>query len=1381
MASNIKGITVEIGGNTGPLDKALKGVNSTTRNLQSELRQVQRGLKFNPSSTELLAQKQKVLAEQIENTKQKLNTLKEAQQQVQQQFNSGKIGEDKYRAFEREIETTENKLKNLQQQFNTTSPALQSFGQKAGEVGEKLKDAGEKMKSVGTSMTTKVTAPIAAGLTVAAKSAGDFGHQMADIQKEIAAKGENVSSVMSKMSSSSLKWSEDFGQSTDDINAGLLTLVKDGYSGSESMDIMKTSLYTARGANEDLATVVEQLGGALEAYGMKTSNAAQNTQNMSRMADSFAYISNHTKTSVSSLGESFSICGQTASSLKQPMEDTAGAIGELQSSNIDASTAARSLKDGLVNLTKPSAEMSEEMKKMKLNVFDAKGQMKEMPTILDEMNNGMKGWTDQQKQSAVATIFGKESLASWNVLLNKGGSNLRELATHAKNAKGEVKNLSDSMKNTDANKFKEFKESAHALAVSIGQEVLPVFTSLISKITSLIKSFSQLSPSTKKLIVDFGLVAAVVGPIIVIIGTLVEKIGSIATGVSGAIDVFSRLKRTVSEAGGVFALITSPIGLALLAIAGIAAVAILVIKNWTPIKSFFINLWNGVKQKFTEFWNWLKGFVVTWGPVFLAVAAPFIGIPILIVQHWTQIKATLTSVWNSIKATASSVFNGIASFFVSIWTAISNTFKTVIASIVSFVTTNFSGVLTGISTIFNGVKDYFTGVWEAIKTIFLGAVLLIIDLVTGNFTKLSSDAQLIWNDLKTAFGTIWNGIQQVFSGALQAISAFLSTTWNSILGVIQNIWNNIKSFFESTWQGIISTAQSDWNGFKSFFESLWQGIIAIIQGVPAVFENVGNTIVSAWNAVVSFFSSLPGRFMSFMSGVGNAITHGFDSAISFIKSLPAQFLEWGKDMIDNMVNGIKGGIGAVGDAVKSIADKIRSFLHFSVPDEGPLSDADTYGGDFMQLLADTIEQNEDKPTEAAAKVAKLVSDKIQSIKDTTASKVKELNDELGQLSQNEIFDLKNADSSTVNLIKNEYKQKREVIKQEIELRKQQANSEIAEIQRIGKENKDELKEELQERKDFASNVNDLNEKIKNALKEKYDAEEKIQEDSLNKELDNLDKWKDDSEKNIEDVANAKIAALQAESDALDEQEKQEEKVDKHKEYEDKIKDLQNQIKYSHDDYNKAELQKELASEQSEYQKELNSEAVSDKKDSLKKQMDNIKDDEDKQKQSIENVYNTKKSYIQKELDDLKNFYSKKTDDAELEAESEKMIADKSQKEIVALLNSYGDEYKQAGQTLGDRLADGFKPAIDSIKSMIASITAEISEARDSSISAMQMASTAVQINSPEGTSTVNTAAGNAKTVTNNFSFVHNSPTKATPSEERNQDETFFRKAAFSIG
>lgn len=125
-AGTIKGITLEIGGNATPLNKALEGANKNSRDLQSELRAVEKLLKLDPTNTELLAQKQKLLADSVDNTKNKLETLRKAEEQVQQQVKEGKISEEQYRAFQREVVKAEQEMKGLENQGKETNEVLSS-------------------------------------------------------------------------------------------------------------------------------------------------------------------------------------------------------------------------------------------------------------------------------------------------------------------------------------------------------------------------------------------------------------------------------------------------------------------------------------------------------------------------------------------------------------------------------------------------------------------------------------------------------------------------------------------------------------------------------------------------------------------------------------------------------------------------------------------------------------------------------------------------------------------------------------------------------------------------------------------------------------------------------------------------------------------------------------------------------------------------------------------------------------------------------------------------------------------------------------------------------------------------------------------------------
>ena len=162
MSGKIKGITIEIGGNVQPLNKALGDVNKKTRDVQSELKQVERLLKLDPKNTELVAQKQKLLADAVENSKEKLDRLKTAQEQVNEQFRKGEISEEQYRAFQREVVKAEQDLSKFEKQLKDATSATKNWEQSLKKAGDGLKNAGAKMTDMGKNLSMKVTAPIVA-------------------------------------------------------------------------------------------------------------------------------------------------------------------------------------------------------------------------------------------------------------------------------------------------------------------------------------------------------------------------------------------------------------------------------------------------------------------------------------------------------------------------------------------------------------------------------------------------------------------------------------------------------------------------------------------------------------------------------------------------------------------------------------------------------------------------------------------------------------------------------------------------------------------------------------------------------------------------------------------------------------------------------------------------------------------------------------------------------------------------------------------------------------------------------------------------------------------------------------------------------------------
>ncbi|WP_261782893.1 phage tail tape measure protein [Clostridium botulinum] len=302
-------------------------------------------------------------------------------------------------------------------------------------------------------------------------------------------------------------------------------------------------------------------------------------------------------------------------------------------------------------------------------------------------------------------------------------------------------------------------------------------------------------------------------------------------------------------------------------------------------------------------------------------------------------------------------------------------------------------------------------------------------------------------------------------------------------------------------------------------------------------------------------------------------------------------------------------------------------------------------------------------------------------------------------------------------------------------------------------------------KKVSDSINNMVDRIKSALKQRYEDELKAQEDHINNELKNLDRWKDESIKRIESFYDAKI-------EAIDKQLIEEDKADKNAEELKKINQLETAIEYEHNEFNKIEIQKELNNLLKEREKRIHKEQLEEQKEHLQKEKEN-------ELKNINSIYESNRQSLEKQLEDYRSFCSKKTNDAALQAEAERIIMDNNQKEIIELLHSYEEAYQQAGQSLGEKLVEGFKPKIEELKDMIASIQESFEVARNSALNSMATRSSAINSIQPYSSNASSTSIDNSRSVVNHNSFTFNSPRALSPSEMMRKNEVMIRNLNFS--
>lgn len=886
MASRIQGITVEIGGDTTKLQNALKGVNGQIKSTQSQLKDVNKLLKLDPGNTELLAQKHKLLAEAVSETKEKLATLKTAAEQANTALANGEISKEQYDALQREIVETEQDLKNLETQANQSATAVQ----KIAATGEKLKTVGDNISSAGQKLLP-VTAGVTALGTASVTTAANFESSMSQVQATMGITKDAMSTVngqsvntMDTLSKLAKKMGAETAFSASECAEALNYLALAGYDTQQMCDTLPTVLNLAAAGDIALADASDMVTDAMSALGMGVDEAET-------MVDQMAKTASTTNTSVAQLGEGILTIGATAKSIKGGTAELNTALGILANNGIKGAEGGTHLRNIILSLQNPTDKAAAQMEALGLSVYDSEGNMRSMNDILGDLNKSMDGMTSAEKSNIISTIFNKTDLSSVNALLANTGETWDSLQKSITDSGGAAQQMADTQLDNLQGQITILKSALEGLAISFGELLMPAIKQIVGWVQKFVDWLNGMNDGTKKVIMTVALLAAALGPVLIVIGKVISAVGTIMT-------VVPKIAGVINTVKGAFAalnttMLANPITLIIAAIAALVAA--------------FIYLWNNC-DGFRQFW----------------------------IDLWENVKQTAVTVWNAIKE-----------FFAQVWEAIKTIFSTVFEVIKTLVTTYFNLYKTIIQTVFNTVKTVITTIWESIKGVFTTVFNVIKTLVTTYFNIYKTIIQTVLTIIQMVITTVWNTIKTVITTVLNAIKTIFSTVWNAIKTIISAVVGAIKGLITGNFTAVKNSITTIMNTIKSTISTIWNTIKSTISTVLGAIKG----------AVTSVFSGIVNAVKSAMVNVLNAVKSGFANVKNHITGLASQAFTWGRDLVMGIVNGIRSCIGVVADAASSVASKIRSFLHFSVPDEGPLTDYESWMPDFMDGLAKGIEKS----------------------------------------------------------------------------------------------------------------------------------------------------------------------------------------------------------------------------------------------------------------------------------------------------------------------------------------------------------------------------------------------------------------------------------------
>lgn len=723
MADRIKGITVEIGGDTTKLSDALKKVNKSIKETQNQLKDVNKLLKLDPGNTDLLRQKQKYLSDAIKDTKEKLEQEQAALKQLKDVPQTEETIKQQ-EALTREIEDTKQALKGLEDQYKSVGSVA---GVQLQVAGQKMKDVGDKITGVGEGLSTHVTAPIAA-VGAASLAAFDEVDAGADIVKtKTGAVGQALKDMQDQANDIATSIPTDFetaGSAIGEVNTRF------GLTGDALKDLSQQFIEFASVNDTDVSTSIDNVSSVLNAFGMDTSQAGG-------MLDVLNSVGQATGLSMDTLSTDLSQNAAQLKSMGLNATQSAQFLGNVEMSGLDVSTAMAGMK-----------------KAMKNAAADGKTLDQALSEFSDTMHSNK---SDTEKLQAAYDLFGSKAGASIYNAMQTGKLSLSGFSSDMSSFQGNVEQtFNDTLDPID--KFKTTMNQLKVTGAEVGNSLATVLAPMLEQAAGALKKFSDfwngLPEPMQQFIIKAALVAAAVGPILVGVGKVISTFGTITSGIGTLMNTIGGLSTGLSIFSSVSLL--PMIGIIAGVVAAVVAV-IEIVKHWGQITEWFKGVWDkvcsevktvgqGLATFFTGLWNGIKTGTET---------------------AWNGIKTGVSTIWNGMKSGAETVFNSIKNHISDAWSKVKTNTSETWTKIKATVKEHGGGIKGVINTAMEGYKSIWKTGFEVINK-----------TTGGKLGEALSTARSKLDDIKRAFIEKMDADKEGVRSAIEKIKGFFNFEWS---------------------------------------------------------------------------------------------------------------------------------------------------------------------------------------------------------------------------------------------------------------------------------------------------------------------------------------------------------------------------------------------------------------------------------------------------------------------------------------------------------------------------------------------------------------------------------------------------------------------------
>ena len=510
-------MTVEIGGDTSKLSRALTQLNRPINQMQGELKRVSQLLKLNPGNTALIKQKFTLLSSSIEETEGKLKEMRAALQRASQSGATEKNSAG-FRKLQREIVQTEARLKELvaeQARFAVQSSRIGIAAARMEQYGQKATSAGNSLRGLS----------IATGLLggMAVRTTAEFDSSMSKVQAVSGATGGEFDLLRDKAREMGSKTKFSASEAAEAMNymamAGWKT--KDMLSGIDGI------MNLAAASGEDLATTSDIVTDGLTALGYSAKDAG-------RMADVMAAASSNANTNVSMMGETFKYAAAVAGSMGYSMEDVALATGLMANAGIKGSQAGTALRSTISRMAAPTKQVSAAMKSIGVEMTNADGSARPFRDVMVDLRKGMANLTETEKTQIASTIAGKNAMSGFLSIINASDSDFNKLADAIDNSDGAALKMAETMQDNLGGQVTILKSQMQELAISVGDTLVPMAKKAVKAAQNLTNWFNNLSAGGKDAAVKIGLMAGAAGPLLLATGGMAKAFSGSVKAIASA-------------------------------------------------------------------------------------------------------------------------------------------------------------------------------------------------------------------------------------------------------------------------------------------------------------------------------------------------------------------------------------------------------------------------------------------------------------------------------------------------------------------------------------------------------------------------------------------------------------------------------------------------------------------------------------------------------------------------------------------------------------------------------------------------------------------------------------------------------------------------------